>query len=191
MGDDLGQRRETCLEKENTFILSPFNTGDAHDLRVRGNIERRSGSLIVVYELNGPMKNLAIPPLSMKPERKNRLWEDTCFELFLRPAGSEAYWEINLSPSGDWNVFRFSGYRQGMQEEQTFETLPFTAEILSNSLRLVVEIEIEKIIPEGKAISVGVNAVIKEVNGDRSYWALTHNEIKPDFHRKDGFIITL
>jgi hypothetical protein len=190
-GNDLDLRQETYLKKENTFILSPFNTGDARNLGVRGKLERKSGRLIVVYELNGPVKNLAIPQLSMKPERKNRLWEETCFELFLSPVDSEAYWEFNLSPSGDWNVFKFSAYRQGMQEEQAFETLPFTVEILTESMQLAVEIDPGKFIPDGKAVNVGISAVIKDVHGERSYWALTHNEIKPDFHRKDGFLIVL
>ena len=179
------------MKKENSYMLLPFNISETNRLRVKGNISRNSGCLIAVYELNGSVKNLAIPQLSMKPERKNRLWEDTCFELFFNPVDSEAYWEFNLSPSGDWNVFRFSGYRQGMQEEQTFESLPFTVETLPDFLRLAVEIEIKKIIPESKAINVGVSAVIKNVNGDRSYWALVHKETKPDFHRKDGFIIAL
>ncbi|NJM95457.1 MAG: hypothetical protein HC792_04035 [Acaryochloridaceae cyanobacterium CSU_5_19] len=39
-------------------------------------------------------------------------------------ADSEAYWEVNLSPRGDWNIYHLQGYRQGLQAEMAIKTLP-------------------------------------------------------------------
>ena len=60
------------------------------------------------------------------PARRDRLWEETCFEFFLAVKNSPRYWEFNLSPAGHWNVYRFADYRQGMQEEPAFASLPFS-----------------------------------------------------------------
>jgi hypothetical protein len=38
---------------------------------------------------------------------------------------------------------------------------------------------------------VGLAAVIEDVSGDLSYWALAHLSDKPDFHHPDGFALHL
>jgi hypothetical protein len=46
--------------------------------------------------------------------RRDELWQHTCFEAFLRTPGADGYIEVNLSPSSEWAVYRFTAYRQGM-----------------------------------------------------------------------------
>ena len=126
--------------------------------------------------------------------RKNGLWEETCFEFFLGVKGSERYWEFNLSPSGHWNVYRFKSYRQGMQEEPAFTSLPFSVQLYSNSLLLSLGLGLDKIIPQeqvSEVLQVALSAVIKTRDGKTTYWALTHPGPQADFHRRDGFIIEL
>jgi hypothetical protein len=178
------------LKKE--YHLISFDQQNAPDeFKLSASLKRQSDSLTIVYKLKGPMTNLSLRTITGKPERRNGLWEETCFELFLMPTGSEAYWEFNLSPSGDWNVYRFNGYRLGIKEERGIGTLPFDVTILPGSLWLEVEIDLAKIIKSPSAIKAGISAVIKGVNEDRSYWALAHNGTRPDFHRADGFLIIL
>ena len=55
-------------------------------------------------------------PTTDHPERKDELWNTTCFEAFLRPQGSDVYFELNMSPSGDWAAYRFNSYRSGMRK---------------------------------------------------------------------------
>lgn len=180
------------MKKENKFFLKPFHAekGD-DDSKLAAVINRRSGILAVSYELIGPMQNLSIPASTGEPKRRNGLWVETCFELFIGPVDSEGYWEFNLSPSGDWNVYRFNAYRQGMQEEHAIEALPFSVTVLPDSLKLGVEIELGKFILPEQAIDVALCAVIKDANASVTYWALAHYGTKPDFHRRDGFIIRL
>jgi hypothetical protein len=177
------------MKKE--YRLQPFDDKSASDkFELLTALRKTSGILAVAYKLVGPINELSFQSSSGKPERKNGLWEETCFELFIMPCGSEAYWEINLSPSGDWNIYRFNGYRRGMQEEQGFKKLPFNVKTLTDCLMLDIEIDLKKFIKSQSAINVGVNAVIK--NGDnKTYWALAHKGGQPDFHRKDGFTIKL
>jgi hypothetical protein len=177
------------LKKE--YHLKPFNSkGRADKFTLSAILSRMSDFLAVSYQLKGPVKDLSFQPPSGKPERRNKLWDDTCFELFLMPSGSETYWEFNLAPSGDWNAYSFNGYRQGMGEERAIGTLPFDVTILPDCLRLEVEIDLGKIIKSQSTINTGISAVIR--NGDhKTFWALVHYGTSPDFHRRDGFIIEL
>ena len=56
------------------------------------------------------LQRFSLKPFPVFPRRRDRLWEETCLELFLGEEGSERYWEFNLSPAGHWNVYRFEFY---------------------------------------------------------------------------------
>lgn len=134
---------------------------------------------------------VAIPPAAEPPRRKDRLWEETCLELFLGTTDSADYWEINLSPAGHWIVYRFTRYREGMLEEPAFTSFPFTVQRDSESLLLTAEFGIGKIVPAGRDLAAGVAAVIKTIDGEKSHWALLHPASQPDFHRREGFALTI
>ncbi|HEY9846852.1 MAG TPA: hypothetical protein V6D03_11730 [Candidatus Caenarcaniphilales bacterium] len=109
-----------------SFSLQPFGAANLMpDLKIRGNIARHFNTLTIRYELLGPLTELVIPELGGRPVRKNALWEEMCFEFFLAIKNSLRYWEFNLSPAGHWNIYSFAAYRQGMQEETAFTSLPF------------------------------------------------------------------
>jgi hypothetical protein len=137
------------------------------------------------------MKELILPDPADRPLRKTGLWKETCLEFFLAAKDSPQYWEVNLSPSGDWNVFRFSAYREGMQEEATFTSLPFRVERGEESFLVDVKIPLDGIISPETPLEVGISAVIKLRNNQMTYWALSHLGQKPDFHRRESFIAGL
>jgi len=64
------------------------------------------------YAVFDPPEALVLPP-PLAPERTDGLWRTTCFELFLRRPGNDAYFEFNFSPAGRWAAYRFDGYRRG------------------------------------------------------------------------------
>jgi hypothetical protein len=174
------------------FSLKPFLTADLPpDLKITGNISRNFNTLTINYILIGPLAKLLIPAPAGNPLRRNALWEETCFEFFIAADHSDQYWEFNLSPSGHWNVYRFASYRQGMQEEQAFTSLPFIVQTHPDILRLSVEIDLAKFIPADHAINAAISAVIKTTDGRFTFWALTQPGPQPDFHRRDSFIIEI
>lgn len=174
------------------FFLRPFpSAGLLPHVTITGNIGRRSNILSLTYALLGPLAELVVPAPSDMRVRKNGLWEETCFEFFLGKRNSDHYWEFNLSPAGHWNVYRFTSYRQGMQEEPAFTSLLFSVRARPDALGLSLEIDLDKIIPAEQALEVAVSAVIKTVDGKITYWALAHPGPQPDFHRRDGFIVEL
>ncbi|WGV25225.1 DOMON-like domain-containing protein [Halotia branconii] len=174
------------------FSLQPFpSTEILPNLNITGDIVRNNHQLAINYQLLGNLKEIAIAPSSTTPMRKHELWQDTCFEFFVCIKDSQRYWEFNLSPAGHWNVYRFDGYRQGMQEEKILTILPFCAKQQLDSLAITLDMDLSKIILADQAIVVGITTVIKCTNGEVTYWALTHQGVEADFHLRESFIITL
>ena len=176
--------------KSQGFFLRPFPSAcPLPSVKITGTVGRRGSVLYLGYDLLGLTEALAIPAPAAVPARRDGLWKETCFELFLGLEKSDRYWEFNFSPAGHWNVFGFETYRQGMQEEQAFASLPFSVQSHPDGLNLSVELDLEKIILRDHALKAGISAVVRSAGGDCTYWALTHPGTQPDFHRKDGFII--
>jgi len=174
------------------FLLKPFpGEGNPTGVTIGGSIGRRADALSVRFEVRGDLLKVALPAAAETPRRQDRLWEETCFELFLAAADSEAYWEINLSPSGHWNVYRFNGYREGKREEPAITSLPFDLRRDSKALLLAAELGIGTIVPAGKDLAAAVAVVIKADDGGGSHWAQVHPASRPDFHRRDGFALLL
>lgn len=175
-----------------SFSLMPFRAEENRpDIRITGTIGQRANTLSISYALLGNLSELAMPASGKLPERKDRLWEDTCLEFFLGIKDSKPYWEFNLSPAGHWNVYRFTAYREDMREEPAFTSLPFRIRTEPGALRLSLDLGLGKIIPAGKTVEVAISAVIKTVAGTTSHWALVHPGPRPDFHRRDGFVLNI
>ena len=175
-----------------SFSLQPFYPiSPLISLKISGKIARRSNTLALRYSLLGPLAELLIPAMAKIPARKNKLWKETCFELFLAVRRSPTYWEFNLSPAGHWNVYRFAAYRHGMKEEKVFTSMDFTVQRQSESLLLDVEVNLDEIIQEKQSLEIGLSAVIALRGGELTYWALTHGGKQADFHRRDSFVVKL
>ncbi len=177
---------------EHTFSLKPFpSTETQPNIKITGNITRNENLLIISYALTGDIAAVEIPSPSDNPIRKNELWEHTCFEFFIGIKNSPHYWEFNLSPTSDWNVYSFDGYRQGMQEETAFSTLPFSVSHISDCFAIALDFDLSKIIPNEQIIDVAIASVIKSKSSQISYWALTHSAGEADFHQRSSFTLDL
>jgi len=174
-----------------SFSLEPFSPTGPLPYSITGQLARKADTLVVRYALRGPMAGLVIAPPADLPARRHGLWEETCLEFFLAPKDSPRYWEFNLSPAGHWNVYRFQAYRQGMAEEAAFASLPFRVQRRRDSLVLHLELDLGRIFPAGRRLEAAIAAVIKAREGQVTYWALAHPGSRPDFHRRDGFVIEL
>ena len=178
--------------KGRSLFLKPFPAdAPVPGFQITTSIKRSSNIIAVSYALLGPITQLGLPAQAEKPSRKNALWEETCFELFLGIKNSARYWEFNISPAGHWNVYRFNAYRQGMLEEPAISSLPINIDHRSEVLRLSLKIGLDDIVPPEEVLEAAVSAVIKTVNGKMTYWALVHPGPEADFHRRDSFIVDL
>ena len=146
---------------------------------------RQPGEWRLDFVVDAPPGALRLPaPAS--PDRTDGLWQHTCFELFLRDPRDGVYLEFNFSPSGQWAAYQFDGYRAGMRELDA----PRPAIIGSAPTLLTATFE-HPPLWRGITVRAALCAVIEEVDGTKSYWALAHPPGKPDFHHADGFALEL
>jgi hypothetical protein len=158
---------------------------------VSARASRAEGVLTFDYRLDDPWDAVRLAT-STRPTRSDRLWEHTCFEAFVAPAGASGYWELNLASGGDWNVWRFDGYRQGMTPEDALEPPRIEATTGDGTLRLTATIDVSRLDGLRAAeLAVGLAAVVEANDGTLSYWAAVHAGKRPDFHARDGFSLRL
>jgi hypothetical protein len=131
-------------------------------------------------------------PAPAPPGRADELWRHTCFEAFVAPAQGDAYCEINLSPSGQWATYGFTGYRSGMARAEA-EVAPFRTQVMAETgLLLATEVDLGCVRElAGAAWRLGLTAVTEAADGRISYWSLAHPAGKPDFHHRDCLALEL
>lgn len=167
--------RLTLLPHPATPLAAPVQIEAWVQLEARG--------LVLGYSVQAADGVLTVPPRVARPGRRDRLWERTCCEAFVGTAGGDAYVELNLSPSGDWALWSFDGYRAGMHAAAC--EVPRT-----RILRQRGALRIDAIVPADALAAVlgappftlGLAAVIEAQDGARGYFALAHPEPRPDFH---------
>lgn len=121
---------------------------------------------------------LVVPPFAGKG-RADGLWQTTCFELFLQ-GNAPGYTEINLSPSERWNVYDFTGRREGMAERAMPREPDCTMRLGTDMAIFDAAIPAAGLPPA--PWRAGFTAVIEETGGHKSYWSLVHPSGEPDFH---------
>jgi hypothetical protein len=94
---------------------------------------------------------------------------------------------VNLAPSGDWNIYRLSGYRQGLTPESAISELPFAVDRGPEGLDLAVNLDLAALPLAGRPLELGITAVLELQDGAILYWALCHPGAEADFHRREGF----
>ena len=150
--------------------------------------EAKSGSLMLSFSLVGELSALRIPE-PRSPRRADRLWQHTCFEAFVMAGEGPGYREFNFSPSGEWAVYDFRGYRDGGVLENEL-TPGIVVHKTVDRLELRAEIG-QDLLPQGRPLRLGLSAVVEDAAGIFSYWALRHPAGKPDFHHTDAFAMQL
>ncbi|MGP0089486.1 MAG: DOMON-like domain-containing protein [Xanthobacteraceae bacterium] len=148
----------------------------------------RPGGLVLSYVVTGKISDLRLPPVTAAV-RAEELWRHTCFEVFVRASPGAGYYEFNFAPSTQWAVYRFSGYRGGMQvaTEISAPRIEVQSSLECYTLQAAVELDRLPGLPRDAGWRLGLSALIEEASGRQSYWALAHPSGKADFHHSDCF----
>lgn len=160
-------------------------TGLTASARVAG-----AGKLAVRFVLEADMSQIVLPR-TRTPGRADELWRHTCFEVFVGLPENEAYCELNFSPSGEWAIYGFVGYRRGMapievRRPPRIAMRPTPRGMVLEAVTYLEELPGPK---PGSTLRAGVAAVIEEKDERLTYWALTHPAALPDFHHRLGFVL--
>jgi len=161
------------------------------DTSIHGQIMLDSQHIVIDFILKGDTSLIKHSPITPTPQRKNNLWQSTCFEVFTATTSHPYYSEYNISPSHDWNVYTFKGYREGQSLDPLIGSIKvktlYSNEKLSGitaSLPLPPRLA-------GKEIALGISCVLQDIHDHLNYYALVHPNRKPDFHDKRSFVIRL
>ena len=174
------------------FLLIPFLDANVPDITIKGKILRQNNLLTIHYALTGKIEDIFLPSPSVNATRKDDLWKTTCLEFFLAVKDLPQYWEFNISPSGDWNVYYMDAYRRiGFREEMSIQQLQFEMQKRTNVFQLNAAVDLNPIIRVEHILEVGVTAVIQTKEGRETYWALTHPASEADFHQRESFDLAM
>lgn len=161
------------------------------------------GGLSLEYRIYGDVDRIILPSVVSSPRfgPTDGLWRHTCCEAFIACEGAAGYREFNFSPSGEWAVYDFEGYRR--RDDRFVATVAPRIETERMANEFVLKVEIPSLYlpareapdspspPSGNPLHVGLAVVVEDVDGALSYWALAHVEGPPDFHRRETFAVTI
>jgi hypothetical protein len=145
------------------FTLQPFEPDDLV-LSIDGSVEYQQGLLELRYFLQGDLTQVLFPAAVNSPERKFALWEATCLEFFVAIVGHADYWEFNLAPNGNWQVFHLNDYREGLKDEAAINYLPFVVKQDNQELQLDLSIDLTCLFSPDTALEMAIAAVVQLVN---------------------------
>jgi len=151
-------------------------------------VQRNASSIDLLFVVSGQLSRIVLPP-RRDPSRADELWQHTCFELFAKSPGADAYTEFNFSPSTQWAAYRFSAYREGMTHQELHRAP--TAHLSTSADRAQFEVQFDSRDLPAPPTELALTAVIEESSGVKSYWAINHRLDKPDFHYAHGFVLSL
>jgi len=175
---------------DNSSVKMPAASEHGGDIVVFATLRRVNHEMVVDFLLRGDTSTIQWPVPLPHSAPGNELWKHTCFEVFIADSDDSAYWEYNFSPSRQWAIYAFSGYRQPSGIAVSSNPSVGIPCLGDKTFTLQLQFPLEAPL-ENKSLSVGVSAVVENRDGTRQYFALTHCAQKPDFHRRDSFLIKM
>lgn len=138
------------------------------------------------YTITGDIDALLIPGPA-DPDPTDGLWRHTCLEAFVQEGAGPGYREFNLSPSGQWAVYRFAAQRERAADDTPPATGPSIA-LERRPRSLTLSAWVPRALLPAQPGAIGLTAVIETAAGRVSHWALRHpRDDRPDFHHAAGW----
>ena len=174
------------MRNEQTFNLQPFEPIAGYDLAVQAQMAcLPQQQLQLIFTLNDPESRVNWASPAPFPVRQDFLWEQTCFEAFVRPSGLQAYTELNFTPRNHWAAYRFDSYRTPSRTPPVHEDRVWIhkSEVHHHQLRFVFDLS--QLYAPGQMLNIGLCAVLNHPPHQfKTYWAMSHaTSSEPDFHR--------
>ena len=192
---------ERLLSEHSLQALQPFENAPEH-LKLMFGVRRHTKSIEFDFVFFGrvaaELEKLVLPPMAERRSnrRKHDLWKTTCMEIFVGADDGSAYLELNLAPSGDWNVYAFDSYRAGQREVPEARAVWTRSENAGDRAswhgRLFsVQSGALTTLLSARQLVMSATCVMEYKAGPKEYWALAHAGDKPDFHRRESFRLFL
>ena len=146
-------------------------------------------SLSLKFQLSGNLEKILWPNTDGNHQRKDHLWKQSCFELFIKNKNKSHYYEFNYGPKSFWNIYTLSSYRKNL----TPLLSPINPQIYFHQIdQRNIDIQVTQELCfledylEAKKMQINLCCVIMHKDQSYEYWALKHLN-KPDFHDPNTF----
>lgn len=157
-----------------------------------------TGVVDLRYVLRADLTRVRLPGVrpSHHPSPTDELWRHTCFEMFVHKdpgqpgpsglSGSSGYYELNISPSGQWALYSFDAYHRNMTSVMPARPPRVRVDRAEDRFEVQVRADFGGLPCAG---TMAVCAVVEDTARGLAYWAVTHPSAEPDFHHAGGFVI--
>ena len=174
------------------LVFNPDSKPTPPNLDIRTQLQfKENNKLHLRFRLEGDLQKVKWPDRRFEDKRVDDLWQETCFELFIKPVNEKHYWEFNFSNDQYFNCYYFTDYRNGMKTEPLINEFDSEFKIKNQIANFQVEIDMGKLTEQNRLsqVTIGVSMVIKSADGSTWYYALQHGKDKPDFHDPGNYVI--
>lgn len=187
-------------------ILNPFSRAQEllieRNLKLLYSVQRRRQSIDFSFSLTSRVAadigKIKIPSLLEidARQRRDELWKSTCLEIFVGGSDDQSYLEMNLSPSGHWNMYFFEKYRSEQREvSEPRPPLTKVEQVVNGDMliwhgSLTGGPDISALLEQPNLV-MSATAVLQYHSGENEYWAINHAGEKPDFHLRKSFRLHL
>ncbi|RUM68464.1 MAG: hypothetical protein DSZ07_06640 [Sulfurovum sp.] len=168
--------------KKQTFILKNHNK-EKKDINIQANFEIDNKMLILEFTVSGEIKNYIFNKPCIQA-REDNLWKESCFELFIAHSNKPSYYELNISPSTNWNFYSFSNYKREMNEEKNISEPFIDSSKMQEAYKLSFEFEFYEEFIE-KELIFNLAVILLDTKGIRHFYSIHQREERVDFHDKE------
>ncbi|MBU3696065.1 DOMON-like domain-containing protein [Dechloromonas sp.] len=147
------------------------------------------GGLQIDYRIADASRQLRLPAPA-PATFTDGLWQHTCCEVFIARAGGQSYRELNFAPNGAWAIYDFIDYRQRLATPTP--VIAPTIDVIATANEFTLSASLPAaLLPAADTWQIGLTVVLETIDGDKSWWALTHTADRPDFHPLASFTLAL
>ncbi len=168
--------------KKQTFILKN-NDKEKKDIRIQASLEINKKTLTLEFTVLGEIKNYIFNEPCIQA-RADELWKKTCFELFIAQNNNSSYYELNISPSSNWNFYSFLDYKTNMKEEKNVSKPFIHSSKIRDKYRLSFEFDFYEEFTE-KELIFNLAVILLDTKGVRHFYSIHRREEKVDFHDRE------
>ena len=167
--------------KKEIFILKNHNEKEK-DIEIKATLEIKEKKLKGNFEITGEIENYLFDN-QQKQSRKNELWKRTCFELFIAKQNDFHYYELNMSPSTEWNFYSFLDYKQEMIEEKSISEPSIQISQTPKGYLFSFNFELYTNVLEDNFM-FNLAVILLDTKGVRHFYSIHRRREKVDFHDK-------
>ncbi len=156
------------------------------ELNIESTLTLNANKISLHFKISGAIKKYQFPQKE-ELKRASELWKATCFELFLANSKTQTYYEINISPTLHWNIYRLEVYRAEPKEFVVSSEPLIKSREDKEHYKIDFELACKELdLAEFDQYNLAVILLNKQ--NEREFWAVNPVGESPDFHDRRGFI---